>query len=131
MARYRSTIIACGTIARCHERGYARLLGTGGDGWETIEAPWEGPFVRLAREAVDWVDGTIDDPLSSGDKGRATLEILMALYESARKRRRVELPLKTLANPLQLMIESGELPVEWPGAYETRARLVRDEGMRW
>ena len=113
------------------ERGYARLLRAGGDGWETIEAPWEDPFARLAREAVDWVDGKVDDPLSTGAKGSATIEILMALYESARKRRRVELPLKTLANPLQLMVESGELPVEWPGAYETRARLVRDEGMAW
>lgn len=113
------------------ERGVGRVLRAGGAGWEPIEAPWEDPFVRLAREAVDWVDGTIDDPISAGAKGRATLEILMALYESARKRRRIELPLKTLANPLELMVDAGELPVEWPGAYEVRARLVRGEGMSW
>jgi UDP-N-acetyl-2-amino-2-deoxyglucuronate dehydrogenase len=113
------------------ERGYARLLRSGGDGWETIEAPWEDPFVRLAQEAVDWVDGKIDDPISSGHKGRATIEALMAIYESARKRQRVPLPLKTLANPLKLMVDAGDLPVEWPGAYEVRARLVRDEGMAW
>ena len=113
------------------ERGDARVLRAGGDGWETVEAPWEDPFVRLAREAVDWVDGRVDDPLSSGLKGRATLEVLMALYESARKRRRVDLPLRTLANPLQLMVDAGDLPVEWPGPYEVRARLVRGEGMAW
>jgi predicted dehydrogenase len=113
------------------ERGYARVLRAGLDGWETIEAPWHDPFVHLAQEAVDWVDGRVGDPISSGRKGRATMELLMAMYESARKRRRIDLPLRTLANPLQLMVEAGDLPVEWPGAYETRARLVRGEEMEW
>jgi predicted dehydrogenase len=113
------------------ENGYARVLRSGSSGWETIEAPWHDPFVHLAQEAVDWVDGKIDDPISSGQKARATMEVLMAIYESARKRRRIDLPLRTLANPLQLMVEAGELPVEWPGPYETRARIVRGEGMAW
>jgi predicted dehydrogenase len=113
------------------ENGYAQVLRVGGDHWERIEAPWHDPFVHMAQEAVDWVDDKIDDPISSGQKGRATMEVLMAIYESARKRRRIDLPLKTLANPLQLMVESGELPVEWPGAYETRSRIVRGEGMAW
>ena len=98
---------------------------------EKIEAPWHDPFVHMAQEAVNWVDGKIDDPISSGQKGRATIEVLMAIYESARKRRRIDLPLKTLANPLQLMVDAGELPVEWPGAYETRSRIVRGEGFSW
>jgi hypothetical protein len=34
-------------------------------------------------------------------------------------------------NPLRLMVEKGELPVEWPGAYERRARIVRGEAMSW
>ena len=113
------------------ESGYARVLRVGGDRWEKIEAPWHDPFVHMAQEAVDWVDGKIDDPISSGQKGRATMEVLMAIYESARKRQRIDLPLKTLANPLQLMVDSGELPVEWPGPYETRSRIVRGEGMAW
>ena len=113
------------------ERGYARVLRVGGDRWEKIEAEWHDPFVHMAQEAVDWVDGKIDDPISSGQKGRATMEVLMAIYESARKRQRIDLPLKTLANPLQLMVDSDELPVEWPGPYETRSRIVRGEGMAW
>jgi predicted dehydrogenase len=113
------------------ERGYARVLNGRGDGWQTVEAPWHDPFVHLAQEAVDWVEGRLDDPISSGQKGRNTIEVLMALYESARKRRRIDLPLKTLANPLQLMVEAGDLPVEWPGRFETRARLVRGERMSW
>ncbi|MCC7369895.1 MAG: Gfo/Idh/MocA family oxidoreductase [Chloroflexi bacterium] len=113
------------------ENGYAQVLRVGGDRWEKIEAPWHDPFVRVAQEAVDWVDGKTADPISSGQKARATIEVLMAIYESARKRRRIDLPLKTLANPLQLMVESGELPVEWPGRYETRSRIVRGEGFAW
>jgi predicted dehydrogenase len=113
------------------ENGYAQVLRVGGDRWEKIEAPWHDPFVHMAQEAVDWVDGKLDDPISSGQKGRATIEVLMAIYESARKRRRIDLPLKTLANPLQMMVESGEMPVEWPGAYETRSRIVRGEGFAW
>jgi UDP-N-acetyl-2-amino-2-deoxyglucuronate dehydrogenase len=54
---------------------------------------------------------------------------MMALYESARKRQRVYLPLKTRVNPLRLMVERGDLPVEWPGVYERRARIVRGEAM--
>jgi predicted dehydrogenase len=113
------------------ENGFARVLRVGGDRWETIEAPWHDPFVHLAQEAVDWVDGKADDPISSGEKARATMEVLMAIYEAARKRRRIDLPLKTLVNPLKLMVDSGELPVEWPGAHETRSRIVRGEGMAW
>ena len=58
-------------------------------------------------------------------------EVMMALFESARKRQRIDLPLKTRVNPLVLMVESGELAVEWPGSYERRATLVRGEAMSW
>ncbi|MCC6628685.1 MAG: Gfo/Idh/MocA family oxidoreductase [Chloroflexi bacterium] len=121
-----------GTSAKYNdETGYARYLTATSGGWQRIEAPWHDPFVHLAQEAVDWVEGRVTDPISSGQKGRNTLEVLMALYESARKRQRVDLPLKTLANPLKLMVDSGELPVEWPGRFEVRARIVRGERMSW
>jgi hypothetical protein len=29
------------------------------------------------------------------------------------------------------MVDNGDLPVELPGRYETRAKLVRGEGMSW
>ncbi|MFN8526197.1 MAG: Gfo/Idh/MocA family oxidoreductase [Chloroflexota bacterium] len=113
------------------ERGLARVFDAEGGGWRDLAAPVSDPFVSVAREAVAWVEGRAVDPLSSGEKGRATIEVLMALYESARQRKRIDLPLKTLVNPLKLMVDSGELPVEWPGAYETRARIVRGEAMEW
>jgi hypothetical protein len=73
----------------------------------------------------------VAEPISSAERGRAVQEIMMALYESARKKQRVYLPLKTRVNPLRLMVEHGDLPVEWPGHYERRARIVRGEGMSW
>jgi predicted dehydrogenase len=102
------------------EWGWARYLNAASGGW-----------VHQCQEAVDWVEGKVTDPLSSAAKAYATQEVMMALYESARKRQRIDLPLKTRVNPLQLMIEKGDLPVEWPGAYEQRARIVRGEGMTW
>jgi hypothetical protein len=113
------------------ERGWARYFNATSNGWAAIEAPWHDAWVHQAQETVAWIEGRQADPLSSAAHGHATQEVMMALYESARKRRRIELPLKTRVNPLQLMVESGDLPVEWPGAYEQRARIVRGEAMAW
>lgn len=113
------------------EWGWVRYLNASSGGWKDVEAPWHDAWVHQCQEAIDWVEGRVTDPISSAQKGYATQEVMMALYESARKRRRIDLPLKTRVNPLQLMIENGDLPVEWPGAYETRATIVRGEGMTW
>jgi hypothetical protein len=29
------------------------------------------------------------------------------------------------------MVEDGDLPVEWPGSYERRSKIVRGERMSW
>jgi hypothetical protein len=97
----------------------------------TVEAPWHDAWAHQCQEAIDWVEGRVAEPISRGERGRAVQEIMMALYESARKKQRVYLPLKTRVNPLRLMVEHGDLPVEWPGAYERRARIVRGEAMSW
>ena len=39
----------------------------------------------------------------------------MATYESARLHEVTALPLRTMASPLEVMIEAGDLPVERPG----------------
>ena len=113
------------------ERGTARYLNAATGGWREVEAPWHDCWAQQCREAVDWVEGRIERPISGADRGRAVQEIMMALYESARKRQRIPLPLKTRLNPLSLMVERGELAVEWPGRYERRSRIVRGEGMAW
>ncbi|MFI5269757.1 MAG: hypothetical protein ACHQ7M_20460, partial [Chloroflexota bacterium] len=108
-----------------------RYLTSTSAGWNQIEAPWHDAWVHQAQETVDWVEGRLASPLSSAEKAYATQEVMMAIYESARKRQRIELPLQTRLNPLQLMIEQGGLSVQWPGAYEQRARIVRGEAMTW
>ena len=113
------------------EIGTARYLGAGGGGWQTVEAPWHDPWAHQCRETIDWVEGRLERPISAADRGRAVQEVMMALFESARKRQRVRLPLRTRVNPLSLMVDSGELPVEWPGRYESRSGIVRGEAMAW
>jgi len=78
---------------------------------------------------VEWLDGDRTDHRCSGPRSGRVVEILMALYESARIRGVVERPLQTRANPLKRMIESGDLPVEYPGKYDIRIpyESVRDE----
>ena len=53
----------------------------------------------------------------------------MGVYASARCREKVHLPLQTRANPLDLMVESGHLPVERPGRYDVRSQLLSGEAM--
>ena len=113
------------------EIGTVRYFSTGTDGWVTVEAPWQDAWAHQCQEAIDWVEGRVAEPISRGERGRAVQEIMMALFESARKKQRIYLPLKTRVNPLRLMVDSGDLPVEWPGSYERRARIVRGEGMSW
>ena len=55
----------------------------------------------------------------------------MAVYESARCHERVNLPLQTRANPLDVAVETGVIPVTRPGWYDERSFLVRGEGMSW
>ena len=113
------------------EIGIARYIGRDTNGWVSVEAPWHDAWAHQCQEAIDWVEDRVAEPISRGERGRAVQEVMMALYESARKKQRVYLPLKTRVNPLRLMVEHGDLPVEWPGAYERRARIVRGEAMSW
>lgn len=114
-----------------YEIGTVRYFSGKTRGWEALSAPWHDCWSRQCEEAISWVEGRVENAISGGERGRAVQEVMMALYESARKRQRIYLPLKTRINPLKLMVEEGELPVEWPGRYERRATLVRGEGMSW
>jgi predicted dehydrogenase len=113
------------------EIGTVRYFGTGTNGWVNVQATWHDAWAHQCQEAIDWVEGRVERPISSSERGRAVQEVMMALFESARKKQRIFLPLKTRVNPLTLMVDNGDLPVEWPGAYERRARIVRGEGMSW
>jgi predicted dehydrogenase len=114
-----------------YEIGTVRYLNGQSGGWTQVEAPWHDAWAHQAEETIAWVEGRVEKPISGADRGYAVQEVMMALFESERKKQRVYLPLKTRVNPLKLMVESGDLPVEWPGQYERRARIVRGERMSW
>ena len=113
------------------EYGTGRYISSALQGWQEIEAPRHDCWAHQCQEAIDWVEGKIDQPISGADRGRAVQEVMMALFESARKKQRIYMPLKTGVNPLRLMVEKGDLPIEWPGRREVRSRLIRGEGMSW
>ncbi len=104
-----------------------------GDAWEDLQVEQNEPFTSQARGIVEWLEGRVgpQEFRNAAQNGRATLEVMMAIYESARRHEVVRIPLGTRAYPLDLMVEDGDLPVERPGAYDIRSFLVRGEDMSW
>lgn len=106
-------------------------------GWQVFEPKeknrtgYGDAFVRQAYAICEWLEGKIEDYRGEAKHGRAALEIMMGVYESARMRERVRLPLQTRANPLDVAVESGQWPVERPGRWDERSFLVRGEDMTW
>ena len=105
--------------------GYHHIYCYGTDGVIELAVPG-GPVIRLRTSETkgDWVTpdlpaeispvqdmvASIDEDRphrSDGQQGLATLELLMAIYESSRQRRRIYLPLEEPESPLTLMIEAG------------------------
>jgi len=64
---------------------------------------------QIFDDLLCWIEGG-PEHRSSGRKGRDTLEVLLAIYESSRSRARVSLPLKRRGNALEEMITAGILP---------------------
>ncbi|MEE3257596.1 MAG: Gfo/Idh/MocA family oxidoreductase [Candidatus Latescibacterota bacterium] len=78
------------------------------------------------KELIAWLEGDVDQHRNAGTTARDTVEIMMALYESARKNHIVRLPLAEKGYPLELMVAEGGLPVEIEGRYDIRGFLKRD-----
>lgn len=106
-------------------------------GWQKFEPVEEArggygdAFTDQANGIVDWIEGKVETYRNTGEVGKATLEVMMAVYESARMHERVDLPLKTRDNPLDVAVEEGRIPVERPGVWDERSFLVRGESMTW
>ena len=111
-----------------------RLHTTNCIGWQEVEielpdgAKAIGGHTNAAqvRELLAWIDGDIDEHRNAGTIARDTVEIMMALYESARRNAVVHLPLEERTYPLERMIEEGKLPVEIKGRYDIRSFLKWD-----
>jgi predicted dehydrogenase len=90
---------------------------------------WLEGATRQADELADWIEGSIETHRNCGENGYQALEMIHAVYESARCHEKVVLPLETRVNPLDLMVESGHLAPQRPGRFEIRAFRLRGEEM--
>ena len=96
------------------DRGVMHLMGDSlrivGPSGESIEKPerTRGDYAAEVAELVDWIDGG-HAHRSAAEHGRAAIEIVMALYESARTHSRIDLPFTAADSPLERMIDDGVL----------------------
>ena len=106
-----------------------RLLNSKTGGWEERPSTGEDPSVGQATELADWIEDKVEHR-GEASHGRAAIEIIMAIYESARLHEVVQMPVQTHCSPIDVMIDNGDLPVERPGRYDIRAFLLRGEEMQ-
>ncbi|SEO22958.1 Predicted dehydrogenase [Halogranum amylolyticum] len=121
-----------GPALRMRTSGGWKTVDTDGDG---IHGPTPGlvgraakqvksrvPFLpvdRLTPDAPTFIDRAVADVVSALDEGRRpelaaenalqATELIFACWESARRRGRVDLPLEVDSNPLEEMVEAGEM----------------------
>jgi predicted dehydrogenase len=93
------------------------------------EFEWREGAAAQSAELADWVEGRRDDFRGEATHGLKALQMVHAVYESARMHEKVLLPLETRVNPLDLMVDSGHLAPQRPGPYDIRAFLLRGERM--
>ena len=124
---FSSVIYGSGGIIDLSEQR-VRLLNNKATDWEDRPSDGSDQHVAQARELVDWIeDRTVHR--GQAENGMAAIEIIMAIYESARMHEVVQIPVRTYCSPLELMIDNGDLPVERPGRYDIRSLLLHDEEM--
>jgi predicted dehydrogenase len=106
-------------ILRRGADGTLELINTKKQGIQLITP--EPVETNQLQEYIDWLDGKIKTHRNNGNVAKVTMEIMMAIYESALNNDVVTFPLKEKANPLDLLVEGGQRPVEVGGRYDIRA----------
>jgi len=89
---------------------------------------WDEGGAGQADELADWIEDKVVHR-GNAQNGYKALQMIHAVYESARMHEKVVMPVRTRVNPLDLMVESGHLTPERPGRYDIRAFLLRGERM--
>ena len=88
-----------------------RVFGEGG--WESVDTGGEGLHAQefINRAIADSVDAFRNDGTSMMDAHNAIhgTEAIFACWESARRRARVDVPIEAEDNPLNAMVEDGDL----------------------
>jgi predicted dehydrogenase len=85
-----------------------RFMSADTSGWNIPEIQ---PYDSREAEMVELISATEEkrEHVSSGEIGRNSLEIIMAIFESSRRRSLINLPLEIKENPLEIMIKSGKI----------------------
>ncbi|WP_255171443.1 Gfo/Idh/MocA family protein [Natrononativus amylolyticus] len=78
-------------------------------GWTTVEVGGASAQTAAAEVVVRSLE-TGTEPIIGADRALGATELVFGIWESARRRGRVEPPLEIEDNPLRALIESGELP---------------------
>ena len=76
-------------------------------------------YTAQAQGLKAWLDGE-SGYRSEGTQTRHTVEIMMALYQSARAGEVMRLPLTEEAYPLSAMLAEDKLPLRYPEKYDIR-----------
>ncbi len=99
-----------------HREPLLRMKQRGSSEWKVVDTYGEGihSFDFIGRGLADAIDAlqTGREPELSARRALNTTEIIFALYESSRKRGRVDLPLMIDDHPLVAMLQSGDLHPE-------------------
>ena len=109
--------------------GPSIMSKTTGGAWKPIEAKEVNPPVCYVRDLVKWIDGG-PEPRISLRQAYETHHIIMAMYESARTHRLVQLPLRNRGYILQQMIDDGLLPLKKKKGYDIRQEAAFKAGLR-
>jgi predicted dehydrogenase len=102
-----------GTIEVGVHNGPLLRVRRDGAGWETIETGGEtlhGPGYH-ERGIADAIDALLTgrEPELSARRALNATEIIFAIYESSRRRARIDLPLTIQDNPIMSMVAAGDL----------------------
>ncbi|MDP6113552.1 MAG: Gfo/Idh/MocA family oxidoreductase [Planctomycetota bacterium] len=104
--------------------GELQLVNADSNGLKKIETPHPHCHISQVKDLIAWIEGG-PEHRSAPEHGRAAVEIMMSIYESARRHEIIRMPLTESGYPLLSMIEDGQLPVQLPGTYDIRSFLVR------
>ncbi|MBI21279.1 MAG: hypothetical protein CL780_03410 [Chloroflexi bacterium] len=107
-----------------------KLFNESSNGWKDIDLDLKegdkaiggNSNASQTTELIEWIEGG-PEHRCSGRKGRDTVEIMMAIYESARFNKVIHLPMKEKEYPLEKMIEEEKLPISIKGKYDIRGFL--------
>ena len=110
-----------------------KIFNKSSNGWKDIEILLGEDNVAIGGntnaeqtlELIDWIEGGIKHR-GAGSIAAETVEIMMGIYESARKNRVINFPLKVKGYPLDAMIKEGSLKLESKERYDIRGFLKRE-----